>query len=404
MGLMDKLRGEVVDIIEWLEDSRTLLAWRFPRYQNEIKHGAQLIVREGQQAIFVHNGQMADTFGPGQYSLTTENLPLLSTLQGWKFGFNSPFRSEVYFINTRPVTDLRWGTANPVTVRDPDFKMVQVRANGLCVVRVADPPVFMRQVIGTDSSVDVEEISELLRRVITLAFSDMILETGLGVIDLQGRQVELSEKLRDFVATRVDDEFGLAIDSITMNVSLPDEITQAMTRGVARGVEESGWVNQLGDMQRYQQAKQADAMVAAANNPGGGGTMGDLMGAGMGMAMAGQMMNQMNQGQAGQASAPPPLPGAAQAFHVELNGAAAGPYNPGQLQAAVQAGQITPTTLVWATGMAGWTPAGQVPALASLFSAPPPLPSHVPPAPGSGAPAAPADPAGQGPAAQGPTQ
>jgi membrane protease subunit (stomatin/prohibitin family) len=402
---MDKLRGEVVDIIEWLEDSRTLLAWRFPRYQNEIKHGAQLIVREGQQAIFVHNGQMADTFGPGQYSLTTENLPLLSTLQGWKFGFNSPFRSEVYFINTRPVTDLRWGTANPVTVRDPDFKMVQVRANGLCVVRVADPPVFMRQVIGTDSSVDVEEISELLRRVITLAFSDMILETGLGAIDLQGRQVELSEKLRDFVATRVDDEFGLAIDSITMNVSLPDEITQAMTRGVARGVEESGWVNQLGDMQRYQQAKQADAMTAAANNPGGGGTMGDLMGAGMGMAMAGQMMNQMNQGQAGQASAPPPLPGAAQAFHVELNGAAAGPYNPGQLQAAVQAGQITPTTLVWATGMTGWTPAGQVPALASLFAAPPPLPPHAPSAPTSqGAPAAPPGPAGQGPVAQGPTQ
>ncbi len=381
MGLMDKLRGEIVDIIEWLEDSRTLLAWRFPRYQNEIKHGAQLIVREGQQAIFVHNGQMADTFGPGQYSLTTENLPLLSTLQGWKYGFNSPFRSEVYFINTRPVTDLRWGTANPVTVRDPDFKMVQVRANGLCVVRVADPPVFMRQVIGTDSSVDVEEISELLRRVITLAFSDMILETGLGVIDLQGRQVELSDKLRDFVADRVDDEFGLAIDSITMNVSLPDEITQAMTRGVARGVEEAGWVNQLDDMQRYQQAKQAEAMVAAANNPGGGGTMGDLMGAGLGMAMAGQMANQMNQqAQAGQASAPPPLPGAAQTFHVELNGSAAGPYNPGQLQAAVQAGQVTPTTLVWSTGMAGWTPAGQVPALQQLFAAPPPLPPQTPPA------------------------
>lgn len=376
MGLMDKLRGELVDIIEWLEDSRTLLAWRFPRYQNEIKHGAQLIVREGQQAIFVHNGQMADTFGPGHYTLTTENLPLLSTIQGWKHGFNSPFRSEVYFINTRPVTDLRWGTANPVTVRDPDFKMVQVRANGLCVVRVADAPVFMRQVIGTDSSVDVEEIAELLRRVITLAFSDMILETKLGVIDLQGRQVELSEKLRDFVAERVDDEFGLGIDSITMNVSLPDEITQAMTRGVARGVEEAGWVDQLGDMQKYQQAKQAEAMVSAANNPGGGGTMGDLMGAGLGMAMAGQMMNQMNQQQGAGTNAPPPLPGAAQAFHVELNGASAGPYNAGQLQAAVQSGQITPTTLVWATGMAGWTPAGQVPALQPLFAAPPPLPTQ----------------------------
>ncbi len=383
MGLMDKLRGELVDIIEWLEDSRTLLAWRFPRYQNEIKHGAQLIVREGQQAIFVHQGQMADTFGPGMYSLTTNNLPILSSLQGWKYGFNSPFRSEVYFINTRPVTDLRWGTANPVTVRDPDFKMVQVRANGLCVVRVADPPVFMRQVIGTDSAVDVEEIAELLRRVITLAFSDMILQTGLGVIDLQGRQVELSDKLRDFVAERVDDEFGLAIDSITMNVSLPEEITQAMTRGVARGVEESGWINQLDDMGKYQQARQAEAMVEAAKNPSGGGAMGEVMSAGMGMVMAGQMMNQMNQ--PGQQAGPPALP-SGQAFHVELNGAAAGPYNPGQLQAAVQAGQIKPTTLVWAAGMAGWMPAAQVPALQPLFSAPPPLPPQQQPAPQQSAP------------------
>src|SRR5699024_1032665 len=208
--------------------------------------------------------QLADRFGPGHYELTTENLPIMSTLQGWQHGFNSPFRSEVYFINTRPVTDLRWGTANPVTVRDPDFRMVQVRANGLCVVRVLDAAVFLRQVIGTDSTVDVQEVAELLRRVITLAFSDMVLETKLGVIDLQGRQVELSDQLRDFVAERVDDEYGLAIDSITMNISLPEEITQAMTRGVARGVEESGWVNNLGDMQRYQQAKAAEAMTTAA--------------------------------------------------------------------------------------------------------------------------------------------
>ena len=234
MGLMDKLRGELVDIIEWVDDSRTTLAWRFPRYQNEIKNGAKLIVREGQQAIFVHLGQMADTFNPGMYELRTENMPIMSTIQGWPHGFNSPFRSEVYFINTRPITDLRWGTANPVTVRDPDFKMVQVRANGLCVVRVAQPNIFLKQVIGTDSSVDVDEIAELLRRVITLAFSDFILQTGLGVIDLQGRQVQLSDQLRAFVAERVDDEYGLAIDSVTMNISLPEEITQAMTRGVAR--------------------------------------------------------------------------------------------------------------------------------------------------------------------------
>ena len=269
MGLINKLKGELVDIIEWLDDSRSTLAWRFPRYQNEIKNGAQLIVREGQQAVFVYRGQIADVFTPGNYELTTENLPVLSTLQGWKHGFNSPFRSEVYFLNTRQVTDLRWGTPQPVTVRDPDFKMVQVRANGLCVVRIADPEIFLREVIGTDSAVEAEEITELLRRVITLAFSDMIMDTGLGAIDLQGQQVELSEKLRQFVQDRVDDEFGLEITSVTMNISLPDEITQAMTRGVARGVEAGGYAHNVGDVQRLQQVRAADAMLAAAENPGG---------------------------------------------------------------------------------------------------------------------------------------
>ncbi|MGD7705351.1 SPFH domain-containing protein [Microlunatus sp. Y2014] len=373
---MDKLKGELVDIIEWLDDSRSTLAWRFPRYNNEIKNGAELIVREGQEAVFVYRGQLGDRFGPGHYDLSTENLPIMSTLQGWKHGFNSPFRSEVYFINTRPVTDLRWGTANPVTVRDPDFRMVQVRANGLCVVRVEDPAIFLRQVIGTDSSVNVDEISELLRRVITLAFSDMVMETKLGVIDLQGRQVELSSKLRDFVAERVDDEFGLAIDSITMNISLPEEITQAMTRGVARGVEEAGWANNLGDMQRYQQAKAADAMTIAAGNESGGG-MGQMMGAGLGLAMGGQMANQL--GGAAAPSGPPPLPGA-QTFHVAINGQPGGPFQPQQLQQFAQSGQLTADTLVWTNGMASWTRAADVPALAPLFAAPPPLPGTEQPA------------------------
>ena len=304
MGLLDKLRNELVDIIEWIDDSRSTLAWRFPRYQNEIKNGAQLIVREGQKAAFVYRGKLADVFEPGHYELTSENLPILGTLQGWKHGFDSPFRSEVYYINTRPVTDLRWGTPQPVTVRDPDFKMVQVRANGLCVVKIDDVEIFLREVIGTDSAVEADEISELLRRVITLAFSDMVLETGLGAIDLQGRQVELAGKLRDFVAERVDDEYGLAIPEITMNISLPEEITAAMTRGVARGVEESGFLDNVGSMDRYQQSKAAEAMVAAAGNPGGS-AMGDMMQMGMGAAMAGQMAGQMAGAMAPQQQAQP---------------------------------------------------------------------------------------------------
>jgi membrane protease subunit (stomatin/prohibitin family) len=350
MGLIKKLKGELVDIIEWVDDSRSTLAWRFPRYNNEIKNGAQLIVREGQQAVFVYTGKLADTFEPGSHELTTENLPILSTLQGWKHGFNSPFRSEVYFINTRPVTDLRWGTAQPITIRDPDFGMVQVRANGLCVVTIAKPDIFLREVIGTDSAVEAEEISELLRQVINTSFGQMVLETKLGAIDLQGQQVALSAKLRDAVADAVDDEFGLAIDSVTMNISLPDEITQAMTAGVARGVEEKGYVANVGDVGRLQQVRAADAMLAAASNEGGVAGMG--VQAGVGVAMGAQMAGAM----AGNNAAAP-------------------------LQGLAGSGQLTAATLVWNPQLASWTAAGTVPALAGLFAPPPP----PPPPPSAGA-------------------
>ena len=402
MGLMDKLRGEIVDIIEWMDDSRSTLAWRFPRYQNEIKNGAQLIVREGQKAVFVYRGALADEFEPGHYELKSENLPILSTLQGWKHGFDSPFRSEVYFINTRPVTDLRWGTPQPVTVRDPDFKMVQIRANGLCVVKIVDVGIFLKEVIGTDSAVEADEIAELLRRVISMAFSDMVLETGLGAIDLQGQQVALSAKLAEFVQERVDDEFGLAIPEMTMNISLPDEITQAMTRGVAKGVEASGFVENV-DLNKYQQAQAADAMLAAAENEGGS-VMGDMMQMGMGVAMAGQMANQMGGvGQPAPAAqpavtaspgvAPPPLPGQ-KMFHVDHGGNPGGPYNMAQMQQGIQGGQVTGQTLVWAEGMAAWSPAQTVPELQALFAAPPPMPPTnptPPPVPPTPAPDAPGE-------------
>ncbi|MFT4656867.1 MAG: membrane protease subunit (stomatin/prohibitin family) [Candidatus Aldehydirespiratoraceae bacterium] len=387
MGLLDKLKGELVDIIEWMDDSRSTLAWRFPRYQNEIKNGAQLIVREGQKAVFVYRGKLADQFEPGHYELKSENLPILSTLQGWKHGFDSPFRSEVYFINTRPVTDLRWGTPQPVTVRDPDFKMVQVRANGLCVVKIADVEIFLKEVIGTDSVVEIDEIAELLRRVISMAFSDLVLETGLGAIDLQGQQVSLSGKLAEFVQERVDDEYGLEIPEMTMNISLPDEITAAMTKGVAKGVAASGFIENV-DLNKYQQAQAADAMLAAAQNEGGS-VMGDMMQMGMGVAMAGTMANQMGgigQPQAAPAAAapatpaPPPLPGQTM-YHVDHNGNPGGPYNMGQMQQGIQGGQVTGQTLVWAQGMAAWSPAQSVPELQALFATPPPMPPTASPPP-----------------------
>lgn len=350
-----------------------------PRYNNEIKNGAQLIVREGQEALFVYRGQLADRCGPGNYQLVSENMPVMSTLQGWPHGFKSPFRSEVYFVNTRPITDLRWGTANPITIRDQDFGMVQVRANGLCVVRVVDSPTFLRQVIGTDSNVDSDEIAELLRRTITTAFSEMLIETGVGAIDLQARQRELAAKLQEYVQSKVNQQYGLACDAIELNISLPDEITQAMTRGVARGVEEKGYYGNVGDMNRFQQGRAADAMLGAATNEGGGGA-GDFLGAGMGMAMGQQFAQNFQNQQAPAQGAqpgpgapqpgPPPLP-TAQAFHVEQNGQSAGPFPVEQLRTM----NLTPQTLVWSPALTDWTPAGQVPALAPLFGqTPPPLP------------------------------
>lgn len=396
MGLIGKLKGELVDIIEWIDDSRSTLAWRFPRYQNEIKNGAQLIVREGQKAVFVYRGQLADQYDPGHYELTSENMPIMSTLQGWKYGFDSPFRSEVYFINTRPVTDIKWGTPSPITIRDPDFRMVPVRANGTVIVKIADVQAFLREVIGTDSAVEADEISELLRRVIATAFSEMVLSTGLGAIDLQTRQLELADKLRAHVIEKVDDEFGLDIPDITLTISLPDEVTQALSRGAAKAGETSNYIETV-NLSKLQQANAADAILAAANNPGGS-AMGDMMQMGMGLAMAQQMADQVGgafgNGRPAAAPAgavPPPMPGQTM-YHVDMGGQPGGPFNIAQIQQGVASGQVTAQTLVWANGMAAWAAAGTVPELAGLFNVPPPMPGAGAPPPMPPTPPAPTEP------------
>jgi membrane protease subunit (stomatin/prohibitin family) len=260
---------------------------------------------------------------------------------------------------------------------------VQVRANGTTVVRVTDPTAFLRQVIGTESVVDMEQVTELIRRNIALAFNDMVMGSGLGAIDLQGRQVELSDRLREFVAQRVQ-AFGLGIDAVTMTISLPEEIQQAMTRGVARGLEESGFLNNVGDLNRFEQARRADAMLAAAQNEGGGAA-GSAIQAGFGVALGSQMASAAQGGyaqpqQAAQHAAPPPLP-SQQSFHFERAGQPAGPFPIEHLRQFVASGELTLDTVVWAEGMPGWAAASTVPALRPLFSTPPPLPGTPPPLP-----------------------
>ena len=367
MGIFDKLRGELVDIVEWVDDSRHTLVWRFPRYHNQIKNGAQLIVRPGQSAVFVHRGQLADVFEPGHYSLATDNLPILSTLQGWKYGFDSPFKAEVYFVSTRQITDLKWGTPNPIMLRDPDFGPIRLRAFGTYTMKAIDPAALLKELVGTDSQFETEEVSELMRAIINTAFADMIGESQVAALDLAAKYREMSEELRKIVVERVDDEYGLDVPQLfIVNISLPEAVEKALDTRTSMGV--------IGDMNQFQQYQMGQAMVSAAENPSGGGAA-EGMGLGMGFAMA----NRMVQSPGMAAPAAPPPPPAAAAWHVAAGGQTQGPFSMQQMTEGVAGGQIDANSMVWSAGMPSWTAAGQVPQLAACFTAQTPPPPPPPP-------------------------
>lgn len=368
MGLFDKLRAELIDIVEWVDDSRHTLVWRFPRYHNQIKNGAQLIVRPGQIAVFVHRGEIADVFEPGHYELKTDNLPILSTLAGWKYGFDSPFKAEVYFVSTKQITDLKWGTPNPIMLRDPEFGPIRIRAFGTYALKAVDARALLKELVGTDSSVDTDEVTELLRSMITSTFADVIGSSNIAALDLASKYQEFGETLRKAIQEKVDDEYGLEIPQLfIVNISLPEAVEKALDTRTSMGV--------IGDMNQFQQYQMGQAMTAAAENPSGGGAA-EGMGLGLGFAMAGRMMQP---GMAGAAPgmAPPPPPVAA-AWHVAVNGQTSGPFSAQQLAAGISSGEVTSATLVWSNGMPAWQPAGQVPQLSNSFQTPPP-----PPPPGS---------------------
>jgi membrane protease subunit (stomatin/prohibitin family) len=372
MGLFDKLRNELVDIIEWVDDSNHTLCWRFPRYHNQIKNGANLIVRPGQKAVFVHRGELADVFEPGHYELKTDNLPLLSTIMGWKFGFDSPFKAEVYFVSTKQITDLKWGTPNPIMMRDADFGPIRLRAFGTYALKAIDPAILLKELVGTDGEFDADEVTELLRSIINSSFADMLGEKQVAALDLAAHYREMGDDLKAIVNERIDDEYGLQVTQLNIvNVSLPEAVEKALDTRTSMGV--------IGDMNKFQAYQMGNALQSAAENPGGGAAA-DGMGMGMGFAMANRFMNVGNPGMSpapGPAAPPPPPP--QQAFHVAVNGQTQGPFSPQQIAQGVSSGQISGSTLVWTAGMAGWEPASQVPSLSAAFAqAPPPPP---PPAP-----------------------
>ena len=370
MGFWDKLRGELIDIIEFLDDSNDTLVYRFERYGNEIKNGAQLIVREGQCAILVHEGQLADVFGPGMTELETRNVPLLSTLQGWKYGFESPFKCEVYFVSTRQFTNLKWGTKNPIMMRDPEFGPIRLRAFGTYTFRAKDPAVLLREIVGTDGHFTTGEVTDQLRSFIVSRFADVIAEEQTPALDMATNYDEFGDLIREKMAPEFEG-YGLELKKLVIeNISLPPEVEATLDKRTSMGV--------LGNLNAYSQFQAANAMEKAAENPGtAGGAMGMLMGAGLAGA-TGQAMYQPQQGQPQQAPAPPPPPPPL-AFHVAVNGQTAGPYDLGAMRTQLGTGQLTADTLVWKPGFANWTRAGDVTELASLFQTPPPPPPPAPP-------------------------
>ena len=302
MGLMDYLKTQFLEIIQWQDDSRDTISWRFPDEDKEIKRGAQLIVRESQVAQFVYLGQFGDTFGPGKWTLSTDNIPILATLKGWKYGFESPFKADVYYVNTRLFTGNKWGTANPIMMRDADFGIVRTRAYGTFDFRVVDPKLFLKEVAGTDDNFRMDEFADTMRSRIVSVFTDALASAKVPVLDLASRYSELGEALLPLINPAVTSKYGIEIPSfIVENVSLPPEVEQAIDKRSSMAA--------IGNLNDYVKFQMAESMTKGGGEAGG--MAGTAAGLGAGLAMGQQMMAAMNTPQATPAAgAPPPLPSA----------------------------------------------------------------------------------------------
>jgi len=281
MGLMDFIRGELLEIIEWTDDSRDTLSYRFPDDDKEIKRGAQLIVRESQMVQFVYLGEFGDTFTPGKHSLTTDNIPVLTTLKSWKYGFESPFKADVYFLNTRLFTGNKWGTSNPIMMRDNDFGIVRVRAFGTFDFRIVDPKLFLKEVAGSDSNFRLDEFADTMRSRIVSLFSEALAQAKIPVLDLAARYSELGEALLPLINPAVTAKYGIEIPSFILeNASVPPEVEQA--------IDKRSSMSAVGNLNDYVKFQMAQGMT----QPGGGGAAGTAAELAVGMAVAQQMVQQ----------------------------------------------------------------------------------------------------------------
>ena len=371
MGILDFLTGEFIDVIHWTDDTRDTMVWRFEREGHEIKYGAKLTVREGQAAVFVHEGQLADVFSPGLYMLETNNMPILTTLNHWDHGFKSPFKSEIYYVNTTRFNDLKWGTKNPIIVRDPEFGPMRLRAYGTYSVKVSDPARFMTEIVGTDGEFTMDEISFQVRNIIVQEFSRVIAGSNIPVLDMAANTEDLGKLVGAQIAGTVE-QYGLTIPELYIeNISLPPAVEAALDKRTSMGI--------AGDLGRFTQYSAAEAMTAAAANTGAGGAgLGAGLGAGIGMAMAGQLANQTGPWGAAPsiAVAPvaPPPPPVERIWHVTENGETKGPYSTASMGRMAADGSLARETYVWTPGQDGWAHAEDIIELARLFTVAPPPP------------------------------
>jgi excisionase family DNA binding protein len=280
MGLMDYLKGQFLEIIEWTDDSRDTLSFRFPDEDKEIKNGAQLIVRESQTVQFVYLGQFGDTFGPGKHSLVTENIPILSTIKGWKYGFHSPFKADVYFVNTRTFTGNKWGTSNPIMMRDQDFGIVRVRAFGTFDFHITDVKLFLKEVAGSDNHFRLDEFADTMRSRIVSVFSDAVASAKIPVLDLATRYTELGDALLPVINPILSGKYGIEFTSFILeNASVPPEVEAA--------IDKRSSMSAVGNLNDYVKFQMAQGMAQG----GGAGAPAEMA---MGFAMAQEMMKNTN--------------------------------------------------------------------------------------------------------------
>lgn len=371
MGIFDKIKEKIshefIDIIEWLDYTDDTLVHRFERYQNEIKNDAKLIVREGQTAVFVNEGQIADVFEAGTYTLNTKNLPILTTLKGWKYGFNSPFKAEVYFVNTHLFTNEKWGTRNPIILNDDRFGLVEIRAFGTYAFKIKDGGKFIKEVVGTDANFTNYEINEHLKSLIASKFADTVGTANIPIELYAANTSELSETCLEVIQPEFN-FVGISLEKFFIeNVSMPEDLKKE--------IFEYSRLNKL-DLGKLTQFKTAKAIETAAANEGG--TAGAGMGMGMGFVLAQQMggMMQNNPNTIQNGSNPPPIPTQVQYFYAN-NGQQTGPVNFEQLQLLFANRTINKETLIWKQGMPNWKTLKEIDELKTFLggNTPPPLPN-----------------------------